>query len=138
MRVTNLADAIEERLEELMFEWLASERGSDSGTLTRTRPLTAFTAIFLPELPSIRCLFDWCSIAPTDPQRLLLPSCFRRLGAKVDLIGNAPDGRNINLHCGSLHLEGLAGGAFLKRARMQALRLTAMQIALCLFPIPEN
>ena len=33
---------------------------------------------------------------------------FERLGAQVDCIGCAPDGRNINLNCGSQHLEGLA------------------------------
>jgi phosphoglucosamine mutase len=35
------------------------------------------------------------------------PELFQRLGAKIDLIGNAPDGRNINLNCGSLHLDAL-------------------------------
>ena len=37
----------------------------------------------------------------------LAPALFERLGAVVDRIGCAPDGRNINLGCGSLHLEGL-------------------------------
>jgi phosphoglucosamine mutase len=37
----------------------------------------------------------------------LAPALFERLGAVVDCIGCAPDGRNINLNCGSLHLEGL-------------------------------
>jgi phosphoglucosamine mutase len=35
------------------------------------------------------------------------PELFRRLGAQVEVIANAPDGRNINEGCGSLHLEGL-------------------------------
>ncbi|HKP13646.1 MAG TPA: phosphoglucosamine mutase, partial [Blastocatellia bacterium] len=35
------------------------------------------------------------------------PELFRRLGAHVEVIANAPDGRNINEGCGSLHLEGL-------------------------------
>jgi phosphoglucosamine mutase len=37
----------------------------------------------------------------------LAPALFRRLGAEVECIGCAPDGRNINLNCGSLHMEGL-------------------------------
>lgn len=37
----------------------------------------------------------------------LAPELFTRLGAKVDCIHCSPDGRNINLNCGSLHLEGL-------------------------------
>jgi phosphoglucosamine mutase len=35
------------------------------------------------------------------------PEIFRRLGASVDVIADEPDGININLHCGSTHLDGL-------------------------------
>src|SRR5579872_4306384 len=37
----------------------------------------------------------------------LAPALFERLGARVTRMGCAPDGKNINLQCGSLHLEGL-------------------------------
>ena len=37
----------------------------------------------------------------------LAPALFKRLGARVIAINDAPDGRNINLNCGSLHIEGL-------------------------------
>jgi phosphoglucosamine mutase len=37
----------------------------------------------------------------------LAPELFRTLGAEVIAIGCAPDGRNINLNCGALHVEGL-------------------------------
>jgi phosphoglucosamine mutase len=33
------------------------------------------------------------------------PEIFRRLGAEVDVLADAPDGRNINDGCGSTHLE---------------------------------
>jgi len=36
------------------------------------------------------------------------PEIFRRLGADVDAVAAAPDGRNINDGCGSTHVEGLA------------------------------
>src|SRR5256714_2792251 len=36
------------------------------------------------------------------------PEIFRRLGAKVTLIGDEPDGRNINDGCGSTHVDRLA------------------------------
>jgi phosphoglucosamine mutase len=36
------------------------------------------------------------------------PEIFRRLGAKVTVIADAPDGRNINDGCGSTHVEALA------------------------------
>jgi phosphoglucosamine mutase len=35
------------------------------------------------------------------------PRVFGKLGARVEWLGAAPDGRNINLNCGSLHLDGL-------------------------------
>ncbi len=37
----------------------------------------------------------------------LAPELFRRLGAEVTTLSVAPDGRNINLNCGALHLEEL-------------------------------
>jgi phosphoglucosamine mutase len=44
------------------------------------------------------------------------PTIFSKLGAEVETVGNEPDGRNINLDCGSTHPEGLielvrSGGA---------------------------
>ncbi len=36
------------------------------------------------------------------------PEIFRRLGAQVSVIADAPDGRNINAGCGSTHVEQLA------------------------------
>ncbi len=36
---------------------------------------------------------------------LAAPEIFRRLGASVDVLADAPDGRNINDGCGSTHLE---------------------------------
>jgi phosphoglucosamine mutase len=38
----------------------------------------------------------------------LAPELFRRLGARVSAMATEPDGRNINLGCGALHVEGLA------------------------------
>jgi phosphoglucosamine mutase len=37
----------------------------------------------------------------------IAPELFQRLGANVTVLNNTPDGRNINLGCGSLHTEGL-------------------------------
>jgi phosphoglucosamine mutase len=38
----------------------------------------------------------------------LAPALFERLGATVDRIGCEPNGRNINLNCGALHVGGLS------------------------------
>ena len=44
------------------------------------------------------------------------PEIFRRLGADIEVVADAPDGRNINAGCGSTHVEALAervaGGGF--------------------------
>jgi phosphoglucosamine mutase len=37
----------------------------------------------------------------------LAPELFRKAGARVTAIADTPNGRNINLNCGALHLEGL-------------------------------
>jgi phosphoglucosamine mutase len=39
----------------------------------------------------------------------LAPALFARLGAQVSAVNNTPDGRNINLECGSLYVERLRG-----------------------------
>jgi phosphoglucosamine mutase len=39
----------------------------------------------------------------------LAPALFKRLGARVCVVNAQPDGRNINLNCGSQHMDGLRG-----------------------------
>jgi|HubBroStandDraft_6_1064221.scaffolds.fasta_scaffold00237_30 phosphoglucosamine mutase len=46
------------------------------------------------------------------------PELFRKLGADVIAMGVAPDGRNINAGCGSLHLEGLQKRVQTERATL--------------------
>ncbi|HEY0408394.1 MAG TPA: phosphoglucosamine mutase, partial [Pyrinomonadaceae bacterium] len=54
-------------------------------------------------LDGLRLVIDCANGASSQ----LAPALFRRLGAQVTAINDAPDGRNINLDCGSLHIEGL-------------------------------
>ncbi len=46
----------------------------------------------------------------------LAPALFERLKADVTTINDAPDGRNINLGCGSLHTEGLQAEVIKRKA----------------------
>ena len=46
----------------------------------------------------------------------LAPALFKRLGANVIAINATPDGRNINLDCGSLHIESLQERVVKERA----------------------
>ena len=45
------------------------------------------------------------------------PEIFRRLGATVSVIADAPDGRNINADCGSTHVDELASACARARTR---------------------
>ena len=54
-------------------------------------------------LDGLRLVIDCANGASSQ----LAPALFRKLGAQVTAINDAPDGRNINLDCGSLHIEGL-------------------------------
>lgn len=45
------------------------------------------------------------------------PDLFRRLGADVHALACDPDGRNINLNCGSLHLDGLREAVLRNKAQ---------------------
>ena len=46
----------------------------------------------------------------------LAPELFTRLGAHVTAINNTPNGRNINLNCGALHIESLSQKVVAERA----------------------
>ncbi len=54
-------------------------------------------------LSGIRLVLDCANGAASS----IAPELFERLGATVITINNNPDGRNINLDCGSLHTESL-------------------------------
>jgi phosphoglucosamine mutase len=49
---------------------------------------------------------------------VLAPQLFRKIGFDVESIGIAPNGRNINLKCGSTHLDALAAAVVTSRARL--------------------
>lgn len=63
-------------------------------------------------LDGLRLVIDCANGASSQ----LAPALFRRLGAQVVSINDAPDGRNINLDCGSLHIEGLQRKVLAERA----------------------
>ena len=56
-----------------------------------------------------------CANGATAP---LAPSLFAQLGFTVEAIGITPNGRNINLDCGSTHLDGLAKAVVAGKARL--------------------
>ncbi|HVO96873.1 MAG TPA: phosphoglucosamine mutase [Bryobacteraceae bacterium] len=103
-----LPDEQEEALEKEIFAWLELGQEPSPKELTEDRGLDQAyiddLAATLPQgLAGMRLVVDGANGAAT----YLAPALFERLGATVDRIHCAPDGRNINLHCGSQHLESL-------------------------------
>jgi phosphoglucosamine mutase len=103
-----LSDAVEEEIEALLEQPPAvpDEPGAVTtlhGTLEDyLRELhTRFAAL---DLSGTRILLD-CAHGATYRAA---PEIFRRLGAHVEVLADAPDGRNINDGCGSTHVEALA------------------------------
>lgn len=103
-----LPDAQEHLLESHIFEWAASGQQPSPMLLSVDEGLDqAYVEHLAATLPGglagIKIVVDPGNGAATH----LAPALFGRLGATVDCIHNQPDGRNINLHCGSQHLESL-------------------------------
>ncbi len=102
-----LADEAELHLEAMMLEWLASGEEAESAPLTADATLdhlyTDYLASTVSGLFPFKLVVDCANGAAAE----VAPRLFSRLGAKVDWIGASPNGRNINLDCGSLHLDSL-------------------------------
>ncbi len=102
-----LADEVEEQLEERMFAWLASGEESSEPVLTPDPALDNLYTDYLANTVTgtfpFRLVVDCANGSATQ----VAPRLFNKLGAQVTWVGASPDGRNINLHCGSLHLENL-------------------------------
>ena len=112
-----LPDEQEHRLEDEIFKLLDSSSGGEPLPLEVDRGLDARYVDFLAStfhgsLRGMRLVLDCANGAAAH----LAPELFERLGANVHSIGCSPDGRNINLNCGALHVgqlraEVLARGA---------------------------
>lgn len=102
-----LPDAVELELEQLMGEWLEKGEPPVAKSLAIDPLLDNLYSDYLTGTVEgafpLRITVDCANGAATQ----IAPHLFQRLGLKVDWLGVSPDGRNINLNCGSLHLEQL-------------------------------
>ena len=103
-----LPDVQEHALEQHIFSWLASGQQPAAKSLTvdegLDRAYLDHLAATLPGgLNGVHIVVDAANGSATH----LGPDLLKRLGANVESIACSPDGRNINLDCGSQHLEGL-------------------------------
>ncbi|MGA2882796.1 MAG: phosphoglucosamine mutase [Bryobacteraceae bacterium] len=112
-----LTDEQEEDLEKEIFSLLdrgsysAPERLVVNAGLDRTY-VDHLAATLTGGLNGLRIVAD-CANGSAS---LLAPELFERLGARVHCIHCSPDGRNINLNCGSLHLEVLRAAVLEQKA----------------------
>jgi phosphoglucosamine mutase len=103
-------DAIEEEIEAEIFKTRGEGAPKNAPVPQADESLDAQYLEFLRgrvipgnKLKGFRILLDCANGAAYK----LGPELFKSLGANVTSMGVAPDGRNINAGCGSLHLEGL-------------------------------
>ena len=102
-----LPDEIEMRIEELMMAWLASGEIAEPQKLTVDPSLNGHYTNYLASTVGasfpMKIVVDCANGAATE----VAPHLFERLGTQVEWIGHQPNGRNINLNSGSLHLDNL-------------------------------
>jgi len=108
-----LEDAMESRIESIILDDAVAVPPAGAG---RAIPDDALVGRYIQVLERVlprgrfgglRLLLD-CANGSASP---IAPKVFRDLGATVETRGDTPNGRNINLACGSLHLEELSAEA---------------------------
>ncbi|HEX6545851.1 MAG TPA: phosphoglucosamine mutase [Bryobacteraceae bacterium] len=102
-----LADALEEQLEADMFEWLNGSDEPVAAPVPRDASLDNFYSDYLASTVEGKLPYRLVIDCANGSATAVAPELFERLGARITLIGDKPNGRNINLNCGSLHLEQL-------------------------------
>ncbi len=104
-----LSDEEEERVEAAIFSTLSQDYRPRRGALEAD---VSLVEKYLDRLVSVgdpaagfetQLVVDCANGAASN----LAPSFFNRLGVKAEIVANQPNGRNINLDCGSLHMETL-------------------------------
>ncbi|HZN55205.1 MAG TPA: phosphoglucosamine mutase [Candidatus Polarisedimenticolaceae bacterium] len=105
-----LPDAIEMKIEASVLDGgreappEGAGRPIPDGSLVRRYVASLEGVVPAGRFASLSIVLDCANGSATE----IAPRVFRDLGARVTTRGDAPDGRNINLDCGSLHLDGLA------------------------------
>ena len=113
-----LSNDIEDAIESCIAEGCKADRptGEEIGTLTE---LTAAHADFVDFLcKTSECRFDGFTVAldcANGASSAFAAEVFERLGARVHVTANNPDGCNINAGCGSTHIGNLS--AFIRECK---------------------
>jgi phosphoglucosamine mutase len=103
-----LPDDEEHAIEQEIFQVALDTSGMSARPVVKDEALERQYLEFLISTVAVR--FDGMKLAidcGNGASCRLAPELFRRLGADVTALSTEPDGRNINLNCGALHLENL-------------------------------
>jgi phosphoglucosamine mutase len=103
-----LDDAIEDAIEKALSTKPLTPIGAEIGHVktfadAKSRYLVHLQGTLPNSLTGIKVVVDCANGAASD----IAPKAFKDAGAEVVVIGNEPDGYNINLGCGSTHLSAL-------------------------------
>ena len=103
-----LDDAVEDAIEKALSAKPLTPIGAEIGHVkefadAKSRYLVHLQGTLPNSLKGIKVVVDCANGAAAD----IAPKAFRDAGAEVVVIGNEPDGYNINLGCGSTHLSAL-------------------------------
>jgi phosphoglucosamine mutase len=118
-----LADAVELAMEDEILHHAAQSAAPDPATLPPVHDNAAFQADYIQflldcvpglSLAGLRIVADCANGASAA----VAPELFRKLGGEVTLLNIAPDGRNINLGCGALHPDFVAGEVVARGAKL--------------------
>lgn len=110
-----LPDVIEEELEGMMDQWLASGKPAAAQPLQVDRALENLYEQYLLGTVNGKLPFRVAIDCANGSAAKIAPGVFPALGVDAEWIGREPNGRNINLECGSLHLDNLRAAVFEKR-----------------------
>jgi phosphoglucosamine mutase len=104
-----LPDEIEIEIERLMLDGVVSDPGEGDARAQEApqlldQYLAALDHVARGDMSGLSVVLD-CANGSASA---IAPAVFRSRGARVHTIGAEPDGRNINVDCGSLHLDRVA------------------------------
>ena len=109
-RGEKFTEAVEREVEAIIADSSWTARAGEAGDVPRADLVDAYLdhlrAVFPEASRSKR--FTIALDCANGATTIVAPELFNSLGFETIVIGNRPDGRNINLHCGSTHPEQLA------------------------------
>lgn len=119
-RGEKFTEALERQVEAIVADQSWTVGGACDVEVERTDVIDAYLAharLALPDpqrLRGLRIAIDTANGATTT----VAPRLFRELGFDVEILGAFPDGRNINLNCGSTHPEQLSRAVVARGCRL--------------------